>query len=208
MVNTEWIQFIEILVKGETFMADTTLRDSKVLKREQTALLVIDIQEKIINVMLEKERLIENSIKLIKGAKILNVPIYYTEQYPKGLGHTITPLLEELTGIKSIQKMSFSCSGSGDLFDELKEKMIKQIIVCGIESHVCVQQTVLDLLANGFQVDVAADAVSSRKEIDYNTALNRMRSGGAEVTTTESILFELLNVCGTDEFKAVSKLVK
>jgi nicotinamidase-related amidase len=117
-------------------------------------------------------------------------------------------LLEELTGIKSIQKMSFSCSGSGDLFDELKEKMIKQIIVCGIESHVCVQQTVLDLLANGFQVDVAADAVSSRKEIDYKTALNRMRSGGAEVTTTESILFELLNVCGTDEFKAVSKLVK
>jgi nicotinamidase-related amidase len=94
------------------------------------------------------------------------------------------------------------------LFAELKEKNISQVVVCGIESHVCVQQTVLDLIANDFQVDVAADAISSRKQFDYEIALQRMRTNGAEVTTTESILFELLNVCGTDEFKAVSKLVK
>ena len=104
--------------------------------------------------------------------------------------------------------MSFSCIGADGLFEDLKHKNIRQIIVCGVESHVCVQQTVLDLLANDFQVDIAADAVSSRKKIDLETALQRMRSNGAEVTTTESILFEMLNVCGTDEFKAVSKLVK
>jgi nicotinamidase-related amidase len=150
---------------------------------------------------------IENTLKLIRGSKTLSVPIFYTEQYPKGLGETAAELKTELEGA-AIQKMSFSCSGAGDLFDEFKEKGFTQIVVCGIESHVCVQQTVLDLLANDFQVNVAADAVSSRKDFDYNIALDRMRSNGAEVTTTESILFELLNVCGTDEFKTVSKLVK
>lgn len=104
--------------------------------------------------------------------------------------------------------MTFSCFGAGSLFEEFKRTGIEQVVVCGIESHVCVQQTVLDLLANGFQVNLAADAVSSRRKFDYGSALNRMRNNGAEVTVTESILFELLNVCGTDEFKAVSKLVK
>ncbi|MBU1680580.1 MAG: isochorismatase family protein, partial [Bacteroidetes bacterium] len=106
------------------------------------------------------------------------------------------------------QKMTFSCGGAENLFTDFANTDRKQIVVCGIESHVCVQQTVLDLLANGFQVDVAADAVTSRKEIDYKTALDRMRVTGAEITTTESILFELLNICGTDEFKAVLKIVK
>ncbi len=91
---------------------------------------------------------------------------------------------------------------------EFQKKNLSQIVVCGIESHVCVQQTVLDLIENGFQVNLAADAVSSRKEIDYNTSLERMRHHGTEITTTESILFELLNVCGTPQFKEVSKIVK
>lgn len=182
-------------------------RNPKILDRNKTALLVIDIQERILKVMQNPEMVIENTLKLIRGFKTLSVPIIYTEQYPKGLGETAAELKTELEG-EAIQKMSFSCSGAGDLFDEFKEKGFTQIVVCGIESHVCVQQTVLDLLANDFQVNVAADAVSSRKDFDYNIALDRMRSNGAEVTTTESILFELLNVCGTDEFKTVSKLVK
>lgn len=182
-------------------------RNKKILRREETALLIIDIQERILGVMHKPEELIENSLKLIKGFKLLNVPIYYTEQYPKGLGETVLALKDELTG-NAIHKMSFSCSGAGDLFNEFREKGINQLAVCGVESHVCVQQTVLDLIVNDFQVDVAADAVSSRRVFDYETALNRMRSNGAEITTTESILFELLEVCGTDEFKAVSKLVK
>lgn len=182
-------------------------RHPKILDRTKTALLIIDIQERILKVMQRHETVIENTLKLIRGSKVLNVPIYYTEQYPKGLGETAAELKEELDG-NAIQKMSFSCGGAEDLFDEFKQKGYSQIVVCGIESHVCVQQTVLDLIANNFQVDVAADAISSRKDTDYNIALDRMRANGAEVTTTESILFEMLNVCGTDEFKAVSKLVK
>jgi len=184
------------------------LRNKKILQREKTTLLIIDIQERILPVIHNIENVVQNTLKLINGFKILSIPIYFTEQYPKGLGQTEKRIKEALESSEAIQKMSFSCSGAGNLFAELKEKNISQVVVCGIESHVCVQQTVLDLIANGFQVDVAADAISSRKQFDYEIALHRMRTNGAEVTTTESILFELLNVCGTDEFKAVSKLVK
>lgn len=180
----------------------------KIFQNENSALLVIDIQEKLIPVIFENERVIENAVKLVKGFKVLNVPIFYTEQYPKGLGPTESKIKEILIDIEPIHKMSFSCSGAGDLFNELKNKGIERIILCGVESHVCVMQTCLDLLANGFQVQVAADAVSSRRKFDWEIALERMRSNGAEITLTESVLFEMLNVCGTDEFKAISKILK
>ena len=183
-------------------------RFDKLLVTEKTALLIVDIQQRIIRVINEYELVIENTIKLIKGFKALGVPIYHTEQYPKGLGPTEQSIQNELDDNDAIQKLSFSCSGAGELFDDLKKKKISQIVVCGVESHVCVQQTVLDLMANDFQVNVAADAVSSRRVKDYDIALSRMRQHGAEVTTTEAILFELLNVCGTEVFKKVSKIVK
>jgi len=183
-------------------------RFSKLLIPEKTALLIIDIQERILPVINNHKLVVENTIKLIKGFKVLSLPIYCTEQYPKGLGPTVASITEALDGLKPFDKMSFSCSGAGDLFKEFKKKDLSQIVVCGIESHVCVQQTVLDLIKNGFQVNLAADAVSSRKEIDYNTSIDRMGHHGTEVTTTESILFELLNVCGTHQFKEVSKIVK
>ncbi len=183
-------------------------RHPLILKKETTALLIIDLQERILPVIRNYEVVVENTIKLIKGFKTLQLPIYFTEQYPKGLGPTSKKVLDELEGYSAIHKMSFSCSGAGDLFDELHKKKLSQIVVCGVESHVCIQQTVLDLLANNFQANLAADAVSSRKEIDYKTALQRMLALGAEITTTESILFELLEVCGTPEFKEVSKIVK
>jgi len=189
-------------------LSPNTIRHSTILRRELTALLIIDIQEKISRVMLSPEILIQNTIKLIEGFKILGSPIFITEQYPKGLGETENIIKESLKGVVPIQKLSFSCAGAGDLFDLLKYKRITQVAVAGIESHVCVQQTVLDLIANGFRVSLAADACSSRKEKDYNIALERMRTAGAIVTTTEAILFELLNVCGTDEFKQISKIVK
>lgn len=177
------------------------------LNREKSALLIIDIQERIYKVVRNYEKLIENVEKLIKGIKILNVPIYYTEQYPKGLGSTL-PQLKELLSGEAIQKLSFSCFGADDLFAQLKNEGVEQVIVCGIESHVCVQQTVLDLLINDFQVNLPLDAISSRRKIDYNTALKKMEKHGVELTTVESILFELLQVCGTPEFKQVSSLVK
>lgn len=182
-------------------------RHEKILKQDSTALLVIDIQERILKVINEYERVVDNSLKLIKGFKILEMPVLYTEQYPKGLGSTVSDLLEVL-GAGAVEKTTFSCSGADNLFPTLINSGIKQLAVCGIESHVCVQQTVMDLLANGFQVNLAADAVSSRRELDYKIALDRMDKLGAEITTTESILFELLEKSGTEKFKAISKLVK
>lgn len=189
-------------------MISNPTRHSTILRREDTALLIIDVQERIFRVMLNSENLIKNITNLIEGFKILGSPIFITEQYPKGLGETESRIKSALGEIVPLQKMSFSCAGAGDLFDTLKTKNIKQVVLAGIESHVCVQQTALDLLENGFQVNLAADACSSRKEIDYNTALSRMRNAGIIVTTTESILFELLGVCGTDEFKQISKIIK
>ena len=180
----------------------------KLFQRQNSALLVIDIQERFIPVIFESDRVIENTIKLVKGFRTLNVPIFCTEQYPKGLGHTEQRVKEALGEIIPIEKMSFSCSGAGNLFGKLKSKGIEQLVLCGVESHVCVIQTALDLLANGFQVQVAADAVSSRRKFDYEISLQRMRTNGAEVTLTESVLFEMLNICGTDEFKTISTLVK
>lgn len=187
---------------------DQLKRNPKILSPDSTALLIIDIQERILNVMQHPEMVLANTIKLIRGSKVLELPVFFTEQYPKGLGSTVSQIADELAGLSPIQKMSFSCFGADNLFKEIKNKNISQIVIAGIESHVCVQQTVLDLLANNIQVNVAADAVSSRKEIDYKTAIERMRSNGAEITTTEAVLFELLNVCGTNQFKAISKIVK
>lgn len=183
-------------------------RHPQILDRTKAALLVIDVQEKILPVIYEHERVVENVLKLINGFKIMGIPIFITEQYPKGLGPTETKIKEVLGNVAAIQKMTFSCYGTENLFNELKQKNIRQIVVCGIESHVCVIQTVLDLIANDFQVYVAADAVSSRRKFDYEMALRRMEINGAEITLTESALFELLDTCGTDEFKSVSKLVK
>ena len=189
-------------------MSNEVKRFNKLLKAENTCLLIIDIQKRILPVIKDYKLVVENTLKLIKGFKAMSLPIYFTEQYPKGLGATEEQIVNELEGIKPIEKMTFSCSGAGELFNIFRTISHSQIVVCGIESHVCVQQTVLDLIENGFQVNLAADAISSRKEKDYNFAISRMRHQGAEVTTTEAILFELLNVCGTDVFKQVSKIVK
>ena len=184
------------------------IRNNKILDRKETALLIIDVQDKILDVMLLKEELIKNICKLIDGFNILKVPVYYTEQYPKGLGFTSEKIKQHLSGTEPISKISFSCIGASDLFNQFLLKGISQVVVCGIESHVCVQQTVLDLLANEFQVDIAANAVSSRKENDLKVSLERMNKNGAEITTVESILFELLSIAGTEDFKAISKLIK
>ncbi|HKJ81682.1 MAG TPA: hydrolase [Ignavibacteriaceae bacterium] len=183
-------------------------RNPKILNRNKTALLIIDIQQRILGVMQNPSTVVANTIKLIKGFKVLNSPIIYTEQYPKGLGQTFAEIKLELGDITPIQKMSFSCFGAENFFAELKQKDLKQIVVAGIEAHVCVQQTVLDLLANGFQVNIATNAVSSRNQVDYETAIDRMRAHGAEITTVESILFEMLNISGTEEFKAIAKIIK
>lgn len=184
------------------------IRNPKILNKSRTALIVIDVQERILKVMRNYEQVVDNINKLISGFKILQLPIFYTEQYPKGLGPTTELILNNLQPESAIQKLTFSCFGAENLFHTLREKKLDQIVVCGIESHVCVMQTVLDLLANGFQVNVPIDAISSRKEADYNAALMRFSDEGAIITSTESVLFELLEECRSDEFKAISKIVK
>lgn len=183
-------------------------RHHTILNRQTTGLLIIDIQEKINAVMKYREVVIDNTTKLIQGCNILNVPIFITEQYRKGLGPTEAPILEILNQPDIVEKMTFSCCAASPLMEQLRQKEIKQLVVCGIETHVCVQQTALDLLAEDFQVYLVRDAVSSRKKIDHKTAITRMQQAGAIITTTESVLFELLVQAGTKEFKQISQIVK
>ena len=184
------------------------MRHQSILDRSGTALLVVDIQEKISALMTHRERVIKNTVILIKGLHALKVPLFITEQYPKGLGPTEKEIAEALVGVTAIQKMTFSCCGEPEVPRRFQEKKIQQVVVCGIECHICVMQTVLDLLTKGFQVHVVTDAVSSRRSLDCETALRRMEKAGAILTTTESVLFEIMEKCGTDEFKTIVKLIK
>lgn len=184
------------------------MRHTTILERQYTALLVIDIQDRVHAVMRYREEVENNAPKLIRGCQILHVPIFLTEQYPKGLGHTISSIRYALQAALPIQKMTFSCCGSEELMKGLHEKNIRQVILAGIETHVCVLQTALDLMANDFQVHVAKDAISSRREFDHKTALQRLIQAGAIMTTTETALFELMVRAGSAEFKEVSKLIK
>jgi nicotinamidase-related amidase len=184
------------------------MRHPALLDRHQAALLVIDIQARVHAVMCFGAQVEGNAVKLIRGFQILRAPLYVTEQYPQGLGPTIPAVAEALAGVQPLQKMSFSCCGNEALMAGLKQGGIHQLVLCGIETHVCVSQTAHDLLAQGFQVHVARDAVSSRRESDHGNALERMRAAGAIITTTEAALFELMVRADIAEFKSISALVK
>ncbi len=181
-------------------------RSPTMMSPGDTGLLVVDVQERLVPAIAGHERVVWNVRRLIDGAKILGLPVVATEQYPQGLGPTVPELAERLGEIPS--KLAFSCGGCGQLFRDLESRGVHKLLVCGIEAHVCVQQTVLDLLAGAWHVYVAVDAVGSRYEIDYRTALARMDSAGATLTTTEAALFEWCQVAGTPEFKQVSRLVQ
>jgi isochorismate hydrolase len=183
------------------------VRSHELVSRSESRLLIVDVQEKLVPSIANSERMLANCRQLIRGAAILNVPVFATEQYPKGLGHTVPVLAELLASIP--EKQRFSCSEvlNWGLAAEQADNRF-QIVVAGIEAHVCVLQTVLDLLAAGFQVFVVADAISSRDEFDWQIALNRMSDSGATIVTTESVLFEWCEVSGTPEFKQISQLIK
>ncbi len=181
------------------------------LRRENAALVVIDVQERLMPVIDAREHVERNIDRLVRGAHILGVPALLTEQYVKGLGGTVEIVrraFEETSGYAPIEKSCFSSWGCADFAIGLRASARKQIIVAGVEAHVCVHQTVADLLREGFEVHVAADAISSRAPHNKEIALRRMTSAGAILTSTEMALFELLKTAGTDEFRAISKLVK
>lgn len=178
------------------------------LDKKSTALVIIDVQEKLTNVIFEKEKLVQNLVKLIEGAKVLGLPIIWTEQYPKGLGETIPELKSILEEIKSIEKIHFSCCGEPDFRFELEKASAHTLLVAGIEAHVCVYQTVADLIDSSFQVELVTDAISSRIPENRELGIKKCEDLGANLTSVEMCLFELLKQAGTFEFKAISKIVK
>ena len=176
--------------------------------KDKSVLLVIDFQERIFPAIWEHEKLMKNVPLLIEGAKVLGLPVFVTEQYVKGLGPTIPEIAASLTGIERIEKASFSCCDESSFMMELASSGKDRVIVTGIESHVCVLQTVIDLVQNGYHPIVVEDCISSRKQNDKLMAIERMRKEGVTITTYEAILFELLRYSGGETFKAISKLVK
>jgi nicotinamidase-related amidase len=181
-------------------------RSPELMSRGDTALLVVDVQERLVPAIQNHAQVVWNVRRLIDGARILGLPVVATEQYPEGLGPTVPELAQRLGEIPS--KLTFSCGGCPEIFRELESHGLGKILVCGMEAHVCVGQTVLDLLGQGWRVYVAVDAIGSRRPIDCTTALARMDSAGATLTTTEAALFEWCQVAGTAEFRQISRLVQ
>lgn len=177
------------------------------IQKEKTALLIIDIQEKLMPVIHNAEEVLANTNKLLKGASVLNIPVILTEQYPKGLGNTCAEI-ELPENILTIEKMCFSCMQSASVIQELKAKNITTLVLCGVESHICVLKTALEALENNFEVHVVADAVSSRTKENKQLALERIRQSGAFIVSTEMMLFQLIDEAGTAAFKAISSLIK
>jgi len=177
---------------------------ARMLDRDRAALVMIDVQEAFRPAVVDFDRIARNAATLVRGARVLGVPVVATEQYPTGLGRTVPEIAEQLDGAAPLEKVCFSAAGA-DGFD-LGGRT--QALLCGIESHVCVSQTAHDLLDRGFEVHVARDAVSSRSEENRELGLHKMESAGAVLTSVETALFELLGAAGSDEFKQVQALVR
>lgn len=176
------------------------------IEKERSQFLLVDMQEKLFPYIDGNANIAKKATTLIEGMKALSVPMLAARQYPKGLGETIEGLRPYFSTYHD--KMTFSCCGNETLVTELQRTDRKNVIIAGIEAHICVLQTVIDLKALGFLPIVVVDAVGSRTKRDYKTALQRMKYEGAILTTVESILFELCYQAGTDAFKIISRLVK
>ena len=175
---------------------------------QNSCLVLIDIQGKLAGLMHDKERLFANLVVLVKGARILGVPIVWCEQNPRALGPTIPELIENLSGLSPIEKMSFSCCGDPAFEAAMHRVQRSHAVLCGIESHVCVYQTAADLKAKGLEVAVVADAVSSRSPENKQIALSRMQAEGVCLTSTEMLLFEWMQTAKHPQFKDIAKLVR
>lgn len=178
------------------------------IEKENTVGLVIDMQEKLFPVMLKSESLLKNCLTLIQGLREFKLPIVTTQQYTKGLGETLPEIQELIPDFSYIEKRDFSCCDEPMVSEKLKELQAKNIIICGIESHVCVLQTAIDLKSAGYTPIVVIDCISSRSDKNIELAKERFRFEGIMMTSYESILFELTRSAGAPEFRAISKLVK
>ncbi|MCB9058465.1 MAG: hydrolase [Calditrichae bacterium] len=178
------------------------------LNKEKTALVVVDIQGKLAQLVYEHEKLFNNVKKTIKGARILGLPIIWLEQNPDGLGPTVPDIAEELNGIEPLAKMTFSCAKHKPFLKKLKDTGCVQVLIVGIETHICVYQTAMELFDLGYEVEIVADAVSSRTLENKNIALQKMRDTGIKLSSVEMCLYELQEVAEGDVFKQILKLIK
>lgn len=183
------------------------LKNLGIPNRNETAFILIDIQEKFLPVIYEIENVLNNANRLVKAASIMKIPLIVTEQYPKGLGNTIDSIVLE-DDQEIIEKIHFDCFGCDKFVERLGVFKPKSLVIFGIESHVCVLKTCLSAIGKGYDVHIVADAVSSRTSENKALALERMRQSGAFIVSTEMILFQLIDRAGTDEFKEISRLVK
>lgn len=178
------------------------------LNCSDTLLLIVDIQEKLVRAMYAREELLLRAQQLVQGARVLNIPILCTEQNPKGLGLTVPEIASSLPGVQPITKFSFGCFGSRDFVAALEAANRRKVLMAGIETHVCVYQTALELLEKGYHVEVVADACSSRTPENKIVGLDKMRTAGAVITSVETALFELLKVAEGPVFKQILQVVK
>jgi nicotinamidase-related amidase len=187
-----------------------SIQNKFLLEPVRAALVVIDVQEKLCAAMDETvlRQLAKNAGILLESAIELAIPVIFTEQYVKGLGPTLTELKSRAPAASCYEKLTFSCCGNEAFVKQLKQSGRTQIIVCGMETHVCVLQTVIDLLGEGFDVHVVKDAVMSRSSDNRQTAMEAMMLAGAVPTCTEAVVFQLLKIAGSESFKKLSKLVK
>jgi nicotinamidase-related amidase len=174
----------------------------------ETLLLIIDVQGKLAASVFHPELVEKNIGKLIRACRILGVPVLHTEQYPKGLGPTVQPLRELIGDQPPVEKLSFSCCGSGEFMQRLRALGRNEVLVAGMETHVCVYQTAIELIDFGYNVHLVTDAVSSRSEENRQIGIRCIEKAGANLTSTEMAIFELLRIAEGDSFKAISKIVK
>ena len=184
------------------------MRSDKLLSQENAMLLVVDLQDAFLNHIKNINDVIERSCLMIKAAQLLEIPIVVTEQYPQGLGRTAETIQNVLGETTYYDKLAFGCLADDTINSVVTKNQRQQIIVIGIETHVCISQTVHDLLAHNLLPFIATDAVSSRHKIDHKTALRRMQHAGATITTTEAALFEMMASSKHNVFRDISKLVK
>ena len=180
----------------------------ELLDRENTGLLVVDVQEKLMQVMGRKERVIDNIIKLLQLSKLFTLPVIITEQYPKWLGSTFPDIIEYLPSYEPVTKLHFNCCDVEAFNTRLNSEDFKNIIVTGVESHICIFQTCVSILEKGYQVHVPQDAVDSRTEENWRVGLELMKKAGALITSTETLIYQILKKAGTNEFKKMLKIIK
>ena len=178
------------------------------LSRADAVLIIIDIQGNLAQTMYDKENLFANNVKLIQGFKAFNLPIIFTEQIPQKLGQTIPVISRELNGIVPIAKETFSCWDDRNFNEQLEGLSHRHVVLTGIESHICVYQTALDLMSNGYTVHLVTDSVSSRTPENREVGIAAIKSAGAHLTSTEMVLFELLRTAADPKFKDIFKIVK